>query len=203
MRRATKLVTGLVGFLAPPAVFSPTPQVRRPEIATLEDAVKVCQESELSGWPLVDFATSLVNDKYSHYSAWHLWLTPEQSFAQSQGLSLQYNQALAAILTSLGVELAVVQCARVRQVLPRPWWLAGHVWLKVSINDQTRDVCAGNASNRAGDVDFTPIADVHPFRRISHLTLCTFGAFPVATTVWRAWLRGDQIPSWLYREFSH
>lgn len=111
MSRARSLAVGLAAFLGPPAALAPESQVRRPEVPDLAAAVALCRAQEANGWELVDFATRLVNDKYDHYSAWHLWLTPQRSFSQCHGLSLQYNQALAEVLEQLGFEVAVVQAA--------------------------------------------------------------------------------------------
>lgn len=203
MKKRIVTLATLVGAVAPVVALAPKASRRRGDVPDLSSAVDACRASGRDGWELVGFATRLVNDTYEHYSAWHLWVSPDRSLERAQGLSLQYNQALAEVLRRLGFDVAVVQSARVRHETPRPWWLAGHVWLRVTIGAHTRDVCAGNGRNRPGDVDFVPVSDVRPFRAISHLGLCTLGVVPVTWTVWRSWITGDHVPAWLYRPFTH
>lgn len=169
--------------------------------ATVDDLIDEAHASGLRGWELVDRATELVHGSYDHYSAWHLWESAATSLAHGRGASVQVNQVLARVLEGLGFEVEVVHAARVR-LGRHPWWHAGHLWVRVSIADDQRDVCAMTAGNRAGQVAFTPLTevrDVHPWT----VAAVTVGLAPFVTVqVWRQLLRGDDVPDWMYRPFS-
>lgn len=202
MKRSLALLVGLAGLVAPVVAAAPRPQRRRPQgVATIEDAVEACRASGLEGWDLVDHATALVHAKYSHYSCYHWWETPRQSFERSRGQSNQYNTALARVLRALGFHVRTVHAARVR-LSRAPWWQAGHTWLQVQVDGRVRDVCASREGNRAGAVKFVPVTMVRPFRGLTYVDT-TVGLAPIALlTTWRAWLRREPLPRWMYRRFD-
>lgn len=202
LRVAAALAAALTGYVAPVIAAAPRNEPVAPDgVHTIEEAVEACRDSGLGGWQLVDFATGLVHGKYAHYSAYHFWETPSQSFVRSRGQSNQYNSALARVLRALGFHVRTVHAARVR-LARSPWWHAGHTWLEVTVDGRTRDVCASRAENRAGEVSFTPVTPVRPFRGLTYVDT-TAGLAPiVVTTVWKCWLSGEPLPRWLHRGFS-
>lgn len=203
MKRLAAALTGLgVVGLVPVLVRAPRNPVNRPEgVETIEDAIEVCRTSGCHGWELVDYATHLVHAKYHQYSCYHWWEAPSQSFERSRGQSNQYNSALARVLRGLGFQVRTVHAARVR--LDRsPWWHVGHTWLHVTVDGYTRDVCASRAENTAGDVRFTPMTPVRPFRGLTYVDT-TLGLAPIAVlSTWRSWLEQRPLPRWMYRPFG-
>lgn len=168
---------------------------------TVSGLIDRASRSGLQGWELVDHATSLVHQSFDHYSAWHVWESPKQALAHGRGAAQHANVVLAWVLEGLGFDVALVHAARVRDGR-NPWWHAGHVWVRATIADQQRDVCAMMATNRAGEVDFHPVTDVLP---VQPWTIAggTVGLVPfVVAQVWRQLLRGDDVPRWLYRRFG-
>nr|WP_203569152.1 hypothetical protein [Aestuariimicrobium ganziense] len=193
----------IAGLAAAPVVLKAPPAVpaQPGEPTTLDEVVGRCRDSRLAGWDLVGLAQQLVHDRYTHYSAWHLWQSPQQSFANGRGLSNQYNSALAQVLEELGFEVRRVHAARVR--LERaPWWHSGHTWLKVTHEGRTRDVCASRPSTAPGRVAFVPVTPVRPFTGLTNLNT-TLGLAPfVIEAVWRSLLTREPTPRWLYRRFG-
>lgn len=202
-RLAWVLPVVAAGALAPVVVRAPRPERVRPEgVETIADAIRVCRASGLQGWALVDRATVLVHEKFTKYSAWHLWETPGEAFRNSRGYCNQYNLALAEVLRGLGFDVTVVHAARVRMGSGRPWWHSGHAWLRVTHEGRVLDVCASSASNRAGVVGFTPVTDPRPFTRLTQLDTPLASVPFVVWTVWDAWRSGRDVPSWLFRDFD-
>jgi hypothetical protein len=128
-------------------------------VTTLDDAVEACRRSGLVGWELVLQAQRLVYDKFVFYSLRNSWDTPARAFTRGMGYCTQYNLALAQILEHLGFDVQPVFSLRVR-VFDNPVWRLGHTWLRVTVEGETLDVCAGRADNRPGSVHFTPLAPV-------------------------------------------
>ncbi|MGJ6980197.1 hypothetical protein ACSDQ9_06655 [Aestuariimicrobium soli] len=183
---------------APMVALAPAPEGTG---ATADDLVREARSSGLEGWELVDRANDLVHGAYDHYSAWHLWESPATSLAHGRGSSVQVNRVLAQVLTALGFEVELVHAARVR-FGRHPWWHAGHLWARVTIAGEQRDVCAMTEGNRAGRVAFTPLTEVrevHPWT----IPAVTAGLAPfVVVQVWRQLVLGDEVPGWMYRPFG-
>jgi transglutaminase-like putative cysteine protease len=167
-------------------------------IVTLEGAYRLCQKTNMQGWELVDFATRLVHDKIRIYSVRNLWDTPGLAFKYGMGYCTQYNLALAQLLRRLGFEVQPVFALKI-QSDTKPEWQMGHTWLRVSVDGETRDVCAGNAENRAGAVDFRPLTKVYP--GAPHVLLAThLGLIWYAGVLeWRALLMRQPLPSWMWQ----
>ena len=53
-------------------------------VATIDDAVKACQDSGLKGWDLAAYAQNLTARKFS-YSRRNPWDTPSRAFERGQG----------------------------------------------------------------------------------------------------------------------
>jgi len=200
----------------PVIIRAPGPEPALPEHTTpggptrtlrdIDDVVAACREDAArpdgpQGAELMDLATSLVNQMYSHYSCWHLWLSPAQSLAAGHGCSLQYNMALAEVLRRLGFTVHPVHASRVRME-HHPWYHTGHAWLQVEVDGRRLDVCASRPGNRAGQVAFVPITEVRPLGPLTRADN-TLALTPiVAASLWRSWLTGRPAARWMYRPFG-
>ena len=135
-------VAGLAAAAFTPVVLrAPKPAMNLPrDVRDLHEALEDCLESRLDGWELVDFATRLVNEKFTRYSVWHLWENSGLAFKNSRGFSEQYNLGLARILSGLGYDVQGVHARHVRFEPDRPGtakWRNGHTWLRVSYHGET------------------------------------------------------------------
>jgi hypothetical protein len=175
--------------------------VRLNDIETVEDAVALCQRAGLSGWDLVVYAQRLVYRKFTHYSCRNLWDTPSSAFRRGMGYCTQYNLALKEILDRLNFETQALFSRRVC-VDNDPAWTMGHTWLRVTIDGETRDVCAGHIDNRPGQINFAPLAPVWPGNRfvllLIHLGMIGFAGW----LEWRALLSRRRLPGWMFEERS-
>lgn len=196
-----------VGAVAPVVVRAPEPALSLPrDVRTLDEALDDCLGSGLDGWELVDHATRLVNQKFSRFSLWHLWESSGLAFQHSRGFSEQYNLALARVLAALGFEVQAVHAGRVEFDTERPGKnapsrAAGHTWLRVTAEGETRDVCASRGDHTAGHLRFTPVTPVQPLRPWTGFGIRLALAGPVIKQVWQSWLTGSQVPRWLHRGF--
>jgi hypothetical protein len=167
------------------------------EIESLDDAVAACRRCGLGGWELVTFAQRLVYRKFTHYSCRNLADTPAQAFRRGMGYCTQYNLALKQILDRLGFETLAVFSLQVR-VVDEPDWAMGHTWLRVRVDGEVRDVCAGHADNLPGRVNFTPVAPVWAGNKyvflLTHLGMILFCGY----LEWRAVLTGQPLPAWMF-----
>lgn len=211
MKTPLLMIAAVAAAVTPVIIAAPGPQPagqtilgrdgRQRRIDTIDDVVAAAGESGSQGWELVDLATGMVHRMYTHYSTWHLWLTPAQSARRGQGSSQQYNLALAAVLRRLGFTVEPVHAARVRME-HHPWYHSGHTWLRVTIGGRTLDVCASRPGNRAGQVGFLPVTDVLPLGPITRIDSALALAPFVVTSVWKTWLTGRGVQRWVYRPFG-
>lgn len=189
--------------VAPVLAQTPRPVIVRPEgVADVADAVRVCRESELNGWELVAYAQQLVHRKFTRFSILSLWETPRQAFRNSRGYANQYNTALWLVLRELGFDAIRVFATRVRQG-QNPWWRMGHMWVQVTIDGRTLDVCAGRAENLPGKVHFTPVTEVRPFHGWTYWNTNNGMIVFTVYEVWKAILHRRPMPQWLHREFGN
>jgi hypothetical protein len=168
-------------------------------IETLDDAVATCQRAGLDGWELVAYAQRLVYRKFTHYSCRNLWDTPAAAFRRGMGYCTQYNLALKQILDRLGFDAQAVFSLQVR-VVDAPDWTMGHTWLRVRVDGEVRDVCAGHAENLPGQVNFVLLAPVLPgngfLLALTHAGMIGFCGF----LEWRALLSRRPPPGWMFQE---
>jgi hypothetical protein len=166
-------------------------------VTTLDDAVTACRRTGLSGWALVLYAQRLVYDKFAFYSLRNGWDMPARAFARGMGYCTQYNLALGQLLERLGFAVKPVFSLRVC-VLDDPDWAMGHTWLRVTLEGETFDVCAGHADNRPGSVNFVPRTPVLPGSPaaffLTNLGLILFSGF----LDWKALLTGHPAPAWMF-----
>ena len=201
---ALAAVGGAFGLLMLPARWALAGRKPRAlqEIETLDDAVAVCQRSGLSGWELVTSAQRLWSyHQFAFYSCRTCGIR-QRSLPTRHGILHQNNLALKQILDRLGFasRLSLVQ-VRVRQ--PWPDWSMGHTWLRVTVDGETRNVCAGHADNLPGQVNFTPLAPVWPGSDLvlflTHLGMVRFLYVAI-------WSRGacshapPPLPGWMFQD---
>ncbi len=165
----------------------------------LQTLVSWSRATGLSGWDLVDDATARVHGCLDHESSWHLWYTPTAAVRHGQGRDTQYNLALARVLRRLGFEVMVVHAAVVRGLGQPPWFQRGHLWLRVTHDGHTRDVCAGRTGNRAGHVPFVAVSEVQVARSWTPWVVAAGLAPFVVGEVWASILEGRRPAEWLYR----
>lgn len=164
---------GLIGTFAVVALYLYTlPALRRlPKhkeqsrngITTLDDAVAYLRNSGKTGWDLVAAAQALVNAKMD-YSRRNGWDTPARAFRRGMGYCQQQATALLIILRKLGIDAHPVQALRCsfppKQIheYMDPGGISGHMWLTVTIDGVTKDVCPGHAENVPGKIHFTVLS---------------------------------------------
>ena len=122
-----------------------------------------------------------------------------------------YARNLIATLKSMGCEVTCLYDRRVKKgvnsdlineiyFFDNEAWTMGHTWLQVTIDGETRDVCAGSLDNEPGKVNFEPLSPVHTGHPLTmfltHLGLILF----VGTLEWKALLTGKEPPAWAYEE---
>lgn len=168
-------------------------------VVTMKDGVEACRQSGLRGWELVTFAQQLTAKKFATYATLNLWDPPGRAFIYGTGYCTQYNLALGQLLRRLGFEVTAVFALKAR-FFDNPDWSMGHTWLRVTVDGETRDVCAGRADNEAGKVHFVPLSAVHKGRPLTmfltHLGLIFFMGF----LEWKALITRTEPPTWAYEE---
>ncbi|HJL15910.1 MAG TPA: transglutaminase domain-containing protein [Sandaracinaceae bacterium LLY-WYZ-13_1] len=127
-------------------------------IETLEDAIARLRASELSGWPLVERAQQLVARHMPEYGYDNSFGTPARAFRRGRGYCWHRTGALYRILRGLGIE-----ARRVYAFCRFDGLIAGHTWLDVTVEGETRPVCPGQPENVPGRLHFTPITKVRPW----------------------------------------
>jgi hypothetical protein len=195
------LVLSSCAALLLPGMLKLRPHYRRTTldgITTLDDAVQACCHTDLQGWALVAYAQHLVARKFTIYSTRNLWDTPARAFEFGMGYCTQYNLALKYVLDRLGFETEAVFAQKVR-VLSNPDWVLGHTWMRVTVQDEVRAVCAGYLANAPGHNNFEPLTPVH-HSNTAILLLMNLGMLPFCGLVeWRALLSGRGDPGWTFR----
>ncbi|MBI4900594.1 MAG: hypothetical protein HY829_08980 [Actinobacteria bacterium] len=107
-------------------------------------------------------AQRAVHERFRDYSCLYWWESAATAFLRRRGYCVQYNTALQLLLEKLDINSCLVHAYRVR-LANDPSWRMGHVWLKVTIDGHTRDVCAGSASLDGVSSRFTPTTPVRGF----------------------------------------
>jgi hypothetical protein len=126
-------------------------------VSSLTESVSLCQETGLENWQLVEYAQKLVAREMSRYGYCNSFDFPARAFERGKGYCWQRSGALEAILRELGFTVWMVHAFMNRF---RGGFLAGHVWLRVRIGDQVKDVCPGDLANAPGKIHFTSITRV-------------------------------------------
>jgi hypothetical protein len=168
-------------------------------VVTIDDAIATARRSGQRGWALVAFAQRLTRRKFAIYTTRNVWDSPARAFEHGMGYCTQYNLALKEILDGLGFDTRAVFCFKVRD-LDDERWTMGHTWLRVTINDEVRDICAGDSQDTTGRNRFVPLWPVlpgpKPLLLLTHLGLILFAGF----VEWKAIVSGRPAPYWTYVE---
>lgn len=168
-------------------------------VTTVDDAIATCRNTGLQGWALVACAQRMVRRKFAIYTTRNVWDTPMQAFEHGMGYCTQYNLALKQILEGLGFETRAVFCLKVRNLADQRWTM-GHTWLRVTIDNEQRDVCAGHLQNLPGQNQFAPLWRVlpapTPVLLLTHLGVILLSGF----VEWKALLSGRPTPYWTWIE---
>ena len=132
---------------------------------TIEEAAQQCRGTGLSSWELVACAQALVNRQMT-YSYTNSYDSPEAAFEKGQGYCWHQASALNGILTRLGIQSRLVHAVRneipetvLEGVTLKPF-VSGHVWCRVTVDDEEKDVCPGRPGNSPGVIHFKPISPV-------------------------------------------
>jgi hypothetical protein len=135
-------------------------------VVTIEDAVAACRRTNLSGWKLVAYAQNRVARKFT-CSRLNPWDSPARAQTRGRGYCQQQALALKQIFDHLGIPTRVVFATRcvfppkIVDGIAEPACVSGHVWLRVQLGDDERDVCPGSMENVPGRVHFTVQSNAH------------------------------------------
>jgi len=204
---AIKFLPGLL-LLLPGAAFLMLPSVLQlgkrqatilDGVMTIDNAIDAARHTGLRGWALVAFVRRLVRRKFAIFTTRNVWDSPARAFELGMGYCTQYNLALKDILDGLGFETKAVFCLKVR-ALDDERWTMGHTWLRVTIDGEERDVCAGGLQDTPVLNRFVPLWPILPGPRplllLTHVGLILFSGF----VEWKAVLSGRPAPYWTYFE---
>ena len=132
---------------------------------TIETAVNVCRNSDLTGWALVEYTQKLVNQNMT-YSFSHSLDSPREAFEKGRGYCWHQASALQMILAELGFTCRLVHAVRNRfpartlEGVRIPEHVSGHVLCRVTLDGIEKDICPGNPDNRPGFIHFKPLSKV-------------------------------------------
>lgn len=131
----------------------------------LNEAIKSCINTNLSGWELVEYAQNLVykNMAYSYNNSFDM---PFVAFKKGKGYCWQQAKVLQKILNILNFDCWLVYA--IKNQIPEKIFeginveahISGHVWCKVKIEEIEKDVCPGNNNNKPGEIHFKPLSKV-------------------------------------------
>ena len=179
-----------VWVMAPPAVKTDAPD-------TVEGLIARAKASGATGRALANEAIRLVAEAFPAHSLWHLTESPARALRAHRGWSHQYNTVLFEVLRGLGFQTSLVHAARVRG-FGYPWWLSGHSWVKVMVEDRALDACASDPSSTVGNPPFVPVTAELPLRIVTRWAVGAALVPFVVAEVWRAWLTGRPVAPWVY-----
>ena len=132
---------------------------------TINEAITQCRDTGLSGWALTEYAQKLVsaNMTYSYSNSYDM---PDAAFEKGRGYCWHQASALNMILLGLGINSRLVHAVRnqfsekVFEGVTLAPFVSGHVWCRVSIGGEEKDVCPGRIENSPGVLHFTPLSKV-------------------------------------------
>jgi hypothetical protein len=151
----------------------------------IKTAVKICRDTGFCGWELVEFAQLLVS-RNMEYSVENSLDLPQAAFEKGQGYCWQQASVLNIILRELGFDSRLVHAfknlfpvAELAGIVVNDF-ISGHVWCRVNIDSEEKDVCPGNKENKPGIIHFKPLGRVLEWSRImDFLTYCGGALFNI------------------------
>lgn len=138
---------------------------------TITEAIAQCRDTGLVGWPLTEYAQKLVaaNMTYSYSNSYDM---PDVAFEKGRGYCWHQASALNVILFGLGINSRLVHAFRnqfpekVFEGVTLAPFVSGHVWCRVIINGEEKDVCPGRIENSPGVLHFTPLSKVKGWGKV-------------------------------------
>lgn len=137
---------------------------------TIKEAAAQCENTGYSGWELVEYAQKLVG-RVMKYSYTNSLDTPELAFEKGRGYCWHQASALHMILNRLGFDSRLVHAFKNRiperelDGVKLPPIVSGHVWCRITIDGEEKDVCSGDARNTPGAVHFKPLTKIREWNK--------------------------------------
>lgn len=136
---------------------------------TINDAIKQSQSTNFTGWELVEYAQKLVAShmQYSYFNSFDM---PDKAFEKGTGYCWQQAGALNMILRGLGFDSRLVHAVKnrfpdvVREGVTIHIGISGHVWCRVRIDGEEKEVCPGRITNSPGVMHFEPLSAIRNFK---------------------------------------
>jgi len=119
----------------------------------------------LEGWALVETAQKIVAQKMK-YSRRNGFDSPKKAFERGFGYCLTQTEALKIILDDFKINSRIVQCVRCKfgpmeiHEYKTESFISGHAWLRVTVDNETKDVAIGSPENIPGKIDFEILSEV-------------------------------------------
>lgn len=200
-RTAGLAVLGAAAVAAAP-LLRPGPDVGPGEFTDIDQAVDCARATGLTGPDLVRWCTEHVGAQFALQTLRSPWEPAAVAFRRRRGYSLQYNGALAEILSRLGFDAELVFAARVRRAHTQPpWYAMGHAWVRVTLDGRRRAACA-RYGGMGGEDGFLPLTVINPVRPVT-LVDATLGSTALALLAhWYDLLGNKGLPSWFETPFD-
>jgi hypothetical protein len=155
-------------------------------IGNIGDAIRACAKCGLNGWPLVEYAQKLVSRrmKYSYSNSLDF---PAGAFEKGMGYCWHQASSLNSILRGLGFKSRMVHAVRNRfpdkllEGTVMPGRVSGHVWCRVTLDGEEKDVCPGDEKNVPGRIHFTLLSPVRDW----NIPVCVFSYLGSAALNWK------------------
>lgn len=131
--------------------------IKYKNVITLSDAVDNCIQSGLEGWELVTYAHNLTAGKMC-MDRFNPWDSPVSAFVRGGGQDFQRTLALKEILDQIGISNTLVY-SRLDFSADDPERensipIFGHIWIRVRMGDEIRDVSPPRAEYSSKDCFF-------------------------------------------------
>lgn len=138
---------------------------------TIAEAIKQCEDTGFKGWVLVEYAQKLVavSMTYSYSNSYDM---PGIAFEKGRGYCWHQASALNMILIGLGLDSRLVHAVRnqfsgkIFEGVTLAPFVSGHVWCRVRIDAEEKDVCPGRSENSPGVLHFTPLSKVKEWGKL-------------------------------------
>lgn len=147
---------------------------------TLSEAADQCRQTGLSGWELIQFTQRLVAQTM-RYSVENSLDSPQEAFQKGQGYCWHQAKALHLLLGELAIDSRLVHAFRclfpeaVLMGVTVHRFVSGHVWCRVTVGGEEKDVCPGSPDNVPGRLHFTPLSKVREWNKAMDSSPITYG----------------------------
>lgn len=150
------ILLGVPLYAVPASISLPPGPRPGVEELTIEQASQELKETGLRDWELVEAARALVAERMQ-YSQRNSFDPAEKAFERGYGYCQQHSFALAALLNQLGFEAKVVHAFLNRF---QDGTVTAHSWVRVRLDNETRDVDSLFYDTQAGKLAVTPLSEV-------------------------------------------